>query len=280
MKKKDKNNTKKNKRNFPNSRPEESLLNKLEGTNIYLDYSDVLMSAMGQWFPVEALSLLEELFEDGIIGPGKISDDMVDALDMMFSSSYPKKSYEVLQKIENTLPSQKNILGLVEDLKKKGCRFYENLIFSVTKTPLELTTIEVTKRLAQGEVLKDIDIVTQDGYGYTVFDVHDLESIDKYGLPKTEKEFLEDKVLSELIEEDILVEKEKIKLKPLPPRKDKSAGDYLDSGGVLFLKRPQGGFEEIRTREQLWDIDPSLMARNRKEFLGNPTYKNLVRKIN
>lgn len=280
MNKKDKKNTKKNNRDFPNSRPEESLLNKLEGTNIYLDYSDVLMSAMGQWFPVEALSLLEELFEDGIIGPGKISDDMVDALDMMFSSSYPKKSYEVLQKTEDTLPSQKNILGLVEELKKKGCRFYENLIFSVMKTPLELTTIEVTKRLAQGEVLKDIDIVTQDGYGYTVFDVHDLESIDKYGLPRTEKEFLEDKVLSELIEEDILVEKEKIKLKPLPPRKDKSAGDYLDSGGVLFLKRPQGGFEEIRTREQLWDIEPSLMARNRKEFLGNPTYKNLVRKIN
>ena len=56
-------------------------------------------------------------------------------------------------------------------------------------------------------------------------------------------------------------------------------GEYLDRGGTLILKRTDK-LEELRTREQLWEIEPSLMEENKKEFLGKPNYTNLVNKKN
>ena len=259
-------------------RPSGSLLDKLEESVFDLDYSNVLVSAMGHWFSIEALSIIEDIFEGGIIGPSKISDDVGDAIDFIFTSSqYPKKEYEVSQaKEEKEELSSQDILPIVEDLHKKGCRFFENLVFSIFETPIELTAIEVASKLSQGEK-ENLDIVTQDGHGHSVFDVKDLEYIGKYGLSKTEKEFLEDKVLSKLKEDEIVVEDKKV-VETMPPPQEKSMGDYLDSGGMLFVRRPQGGIERLRTREQLWEIEPALMDRNKKEFLGLPDYIDLIKK--
>jgi len=260
------------------TRPEGSLLDKLEETVIDLDYSNLLVSAMGHWLPVEALSIIENIFEDGIIGPSKISDDVVDALDFIFEASkYPKKEYEISQQKEEKV--ERDILPLVEDLRNKGCRFFENLIFSIFETPIELTAIEVARRLSDKKEVKTVDVVTCDGYSHSVFNVEDLESIDKYGLSKTEKEFLEDRVLSELKGEEIVLEDKKYEREPIFSQFNRSMGDYLDSGGVLFLRRPQGGVEELRTRDQIWEKEPDLINRIKKEFLGLPDYVNLVKKI-
>lgn len=253
---------------------EKKYLHKLEDANIDLDYSNLLISAMGHWLSISAFSMLEDLFEDGIIGPGKISDDIGDALDLMFKEARAseKKPLPELKPF-----NQKQIFSLVEDMKKNGCRFFENLIFSVFEEPVELTIREVVKRLSSGESTKNLDIVTQDGHGHSVFNVEDLESINKYGLPKTEKEFLEDEVLNKLKAEDIIIEPEDEK--PHPFYGEISMGQYLDCGGVLLLKRPQGKVEEIKTRDQLWEIEPSLMEKNRHDFLGVPGYNNLSSKI-
>ena len=169
-----------------------SLLSKLEETNINLDYSNVLISAMGQWLSISALSVIEDIFEDGIIGPGKISDDMCNTLDMMFKNfkTIKKEKYYLPDKIYTKEIPEEEILTLVEDLRKKGCRFFENLVFSIFEKPTELSIEEVVKRFKSGGSVKDVDIVTIDGHSHTLFDIEDLESIDKYGLPKREKEFL------------------------------------------------------------------------------------------
>jgi len=144
---------------------------------------------------------------------------------------------------------------------------------------MALTAIEVARRLSDKKEVKTVDVVTCDGYSHSVFNVEDLESIDKYGLSKTEKEFLEDRVLSELKGEEIVLEDKKYEREPILSQFNRSMGDYLDSGGVLFLRRPQGGVEELRTRDQIWEKEPDLINRIKKEFLGLPDYVNLVKKI-
>ncbi len=252
-----------------------NLLHKLEDGNISLDYSNLLISAMGHWLSISAFSMLEDLFEDGIIGPGKISDHIGDALELMFKefkSSIKKQTY-VIQGSEEI--SSNHYMSIIEDMKKKGCRFFENLIFSIFEEPVELTTEELTKKLSTGENVKNLDVVTGEGHGHSIFNVEDLESINKYGLPKSEKEFLEDEVLSKLKEKNIIMEQEEEKSEQLC---DISIGQYLDSGGKLFIKGKEGVTMELRSRDHLWEIDPELMAKNRDEFLGVPNYINLVLK--
>lgn len=204
-----------------------NLLHKLEDGNISLDYSNLLISAMGHWLSISAFSMLEDLFEDGIIGPGKISDHIGDALELMFKefkSSMKKQTY-VIQGSEE-IPSNQ-CMSLIENMKKKGCRFFENLIFSIFEEPLELTTEELVKRLSCGKNIRNLDVVTGDGHGHSIFNLEDLESINKYGLPKTEKEFLEDEVLSKLKEKNIIIEQEEEINTHLC---DISIGQYLDNG--------------------------------------------------
>ncbi|MEQ8168869.1 MAG: hypothetical protein ABRQ38_08215 [Candidatus Eremiobacterota bacterium] len=252
-----------------------NLLHKLEDGNISLDYSNLLISAMGHWLSISAFSMLEDLFEDGIIGPGKISDHIGDALELMFKefkSSMKKQTY-VIQGSEE-IPSNQ-CMSLIENMKKKGCRFFENLIFSIFEEPLELTTEELVKRLSCGKNIRNLDVVTGDGHGHSIFNLEDLESINKYGLPKTEKEFLEDEVLSKLKEKNIIIEQEEEINTHLC---DISIGQYLDNGGKLFIKGKEGVTYELRNRDHLWEIEPELMAKNRDEFLGMPNYTNLVMK--
>lgn len=250
-----------------------NLLHKLEDGNISLDYSNLLISAMGHWLSVSAFSMLEDLFEDGIIGPGKISDHIGDALELMFKefkSSIKKKTYVIQGTAEI---SSNQCVSLIEDMKKKGCRFFENLIFSIFEEPVEITTEELARRLSIGKKVKNLDVVTGDGHGHSIFNVEDLESINKYGLPKTEKEFLEDEVLSKLKEKNIIIEQEEENYGRLC---DISIGQYLDNGGKLFIKGKEGVTHELRSRDHLWEIEPELMAKNREEFLGVPNYTNLV----
>ena len=258
-------------------RGDKNLLHKLEDANISLDYSNLLISAMGHWLSISAFSMLEDLFEDGIIGPGKISDHIGDALDLMFKefkSSMKKNTYVIHGSVEI---SSNQCISLIEDMKKNGCRFFENLIFSIFEEPVELTTAELVKRLSGGQTARNIDVVTGDGHGHSIFNVEDLETINKYGLPKTEKEFLEDEVLSKLKEKNIIIDQEEENRDNLC---DISIGQYLDNGGKLFIKGREGAVHELRNRDQLWEIEPDLMARNREEFLGIPNYTNLVLKDN
>jgi len=258
-----------------NNKPGKKLLEKLESKNIEFDYSNLLVSAMGHWLSIGALSAIEEIFEDGIISPSKISDDVGDALDIMFrEAKYVKhsKKYTISQEPSKSVPAH-DILSLIEELQNKGCRFFKNLLFSEFEEPVELTPDDVVTTLCHEDALKGLDVVTHDGYGHSIFEADDLESINKYGLSKTEKEFLEDDVLSKLKAEDVLIEdKDKEELDVTL-----SIGDYLDSGGVLLLKKSDGRYERIEKREQLWEVEPALMAINRENFLGEPTYPNLIK---
>jgi hypothetical protein len=261
-----------------NDKTGKKLLEKLESKNIELDYSNLLVSAMGHWLSIGALSTIEEIFEDGIISPSKISDDIGDALDFMFKEAkYLKhsKKYTISQESSKSVPSQ-DLLSLIEELQNKGCRFFKNLLFSDFEEPVELTPADVVTTLCQEETLKGLDVVTQDGYGHSVFEPEDLKSIHKYGLSKTEKEFLEDDVLSKLKAEDIIIEGQS--QDRVMSDVTLSIGDYLDSGGILLLKKPDGKYEKIEKREQLWEVEPALMAINKENFLGQPAYPDLIKK--
>jgi hypothetical protein len=257
--------------NKPEHRGDKKLLYKLEESNISLDYSNLLISAMGHWLSISAFSMLEDLFEDGIIGPGKISDHIGDALDVMFKefkSSMKKQTYVINGSVEM---SSNQCISLIEDMKKKGCRFFENLIFSIFEEPVELTTDELAKRLSSGKTVKNLDVVTGDGHGHSIFNIEDLESINKYGLPKSEKEFLEDEVLWKLKEKHIIQEDETC----VHPG-ESSIGQYLDGGGKVFIKGTDGTSRELICRDQLWELEPELMAKNRAEFLGIPNYTKFI----
>jgi len=235
----------------------EKLREKLAGIN--LDYTLILLGSIGDVLAISIFSALAEILDDALVGPSKMKalDQAITAIEnQSHTEPKPAEDYSF------------NLAEILTSLKNRGFRFFENLALGEVELSKELNVLDLHKRILTSHTRwsSKIDVISPDGHSHPLFELEDFLYLEKYGIPKLDKEFIEEDVLQNLDKMGLLILPKEISSKPL------SWSEYLEKGGVVYIKTSKGELMPIKKGEDLWRLAPKFMEKFRKAYLGEPRY--------